>query len=276
MATISTLDQIIAGVQPPTYFAKPQTSVPNAHLLSYWAVSGIPGPGTFNTTLAGGTYSSSGGLVTGMLPRSDPPTGVNAYINRLSCGLTPFNNQGAIYICDRLWDNGGINVGITTSQTVNSPTWPARDANGATAGASIMMGLEVQVATTGTVAPTLSISYTNSFGTSGRTASTVDSGLIVASPVATFYRIAWHSGDAGVQSIQSLTFGGTVWTGGTVNLVAYRIITMLPCQLSIGSSSQDCVTGGLPRVYNGTVPFILIVAGGSSTGLTGMYQEVQI
>lgn len=276
MATITTLDQIIAGVQPMQYFGKPQSATSNNVPFSFWGIGpGNPGAGTFNTTLAGGTYSSTGGIVAGQIPHTDPAAGINSYVNHFSAVLPAFGNPGFLLLCDRLWDNGGINVNSASAQTINSPTWPARDSAGLSTGTGILVGLEVSATTASTGTPTVGISYTNSFGTAGRSAGGTDT-LIAASSPGFFYRLGWHSGDAGVQSIQSLTFGGTLWTSGTVNLVAYRVITSIACPVTGASFTQDCVTGGLPRVFNGSVPFVMYFGGAVTVGLSGIYQEVQI
>ena len=54
---------------------------------------------------------------------------------------------GAIVLVDRIWHNSGLSATITTSQTVNSNAWPARDDNESTNGEGVLVGMEVHAAT---------------------------------------------------------------------------------------------------------------------------------
>jgi hypothetical protein len=163
-------------------------------------------------------------------------------------------NGGSIILADRLWHNSGIVVTTTTAQTINSVAWPARDKNGATLGEGVYIGLEVSTAT-GAGASVISISYTNSAGTAGRTGTAIP--LYAATSVAgSFYIFGLQAGDTGVRSVQ--TYTSTVsMTSGVVHLVAFRYLSVLPLVAAAVPSISDAVTGGLPREYDTTVPFLL-------------------
>src|SRR5215471_6060570 len=125
---IVNLNGAVAGLQPPitsarTYVTPPQTKAIDTFFL---------GGGTPDTTLNGVVLSSTGGVVAGQIFHMDPPGGTNAYLARFeaSAATVPFYAA----ICDRLWHNGGITITSTSAQTIMSPTWPARDNNGATSG----------------------------------------------------------------------------------------------------------------------------------------------
>jgi hypothetical protein len=273
---ITTMDGVIAGQQPPQHFAKAYlaNSATNSRYQSLWGIAGAPGVGTYNTTLNGGTYSSSGGLVGGQLPHTDPGAGVNSYLSRLAVfGLPSGGSTSAIEVllCDRLWDNGGINVTITTAQSITSPTWPARDINGATLGSGVLLAVEVSAAV-GAGTPTLTLSYTNSAGTSGRTGTNTEV-TAASAAAAAWYPIGLQAGDIGVQSVQSLTLSAT-WTSGTINVVAYRV---LAATWANSSAAIDCITGGFPRLYNGVVPFLIArqQVNGNFQLITGSYTETQ-
>lgn len=254
---ITSLDDIIAGVKTPQFFSKnvvPASGSPAAgRNYSYWSISGIPGPGSFDTTLAGVALSSTSGLVNGQIPYYNATATKQMHLAR-AVGIC--SSSGIVMICDRLWHNGGLSVTSTSAQTVNSATWPARDNNGSTNGEGILVGLEVSVAT-GTGTPTITLGYTNSAGTSGRTATGI---LTVASSsvAGTFYPIGLQAGDRGVRSIQTVTFNASM-TSGTVNLVAYRVLAMLEQPVNNLGTSIDALTGGLPKLYDGTVPYIMAI-----------------
>ena len=138
-------------------------------------------------------------------------------------------------VFDLLWINSGIAVTTTTAQTVTSATLPPRDINGGSSGAGCMIGLLVTTATTnGAAISTSTIDYTNSVGTSGRTATLVAVAGSQIPATAVAGTIVWFSlqaGDTGVQSIESVTLA-TSLGGGAVSLIIARLIAMFPSSLA--------------------------------------------
>lgn len=250
---IQTVDGVIAGLQAPRPFAKAVGGTMVAgRPISYWGVGGRPAAGSWDNTLNGVTLSSSSSNVAGQLPFSDPASG-NTYLARFQGQATI---AGCLMLCDRLWHNGGINITSTSPQAITTPTWPLRDENGASSGKGVYVGVEVSAAV-GAGTPTLTLGYTNSDGTAGRTGTNVLA--TAASPVAnTFYEIGLQSGDVGVRSVESFTLSAT-WTSGTINLVAYRILAMLELTGAQTPNAIDAITGGFPRMYNGSVPFFMFI-----------------
>lgn len=250
---ITTLDGAIAGMQWPRYIAKAITPTMVAgRPQSLWGLGGNPGAGTYNTTLNGVALSSSSTPVTGQINFTDPGAG-NSYLARFQGSATI---SGTLLLCDRLWHNGGYTATLITAQSSTTPTWPARDANGATNGDGVLLGLEVSAAA-GAAAPTITVSYTNQAGTSGKTAT--NSFATAASPTAgAFYPIGLAAGDTGVRSVQSLTLSVS-WVSGTINLVAYRPLAALEITAANVPNAIDAITAGFPRLYNGTVPFLIFI-----------------
>lgn len=250
---ITTLDGVIAGAQWPRYFAKAITpTLVAGKPQSLWGLGGNPGAGAFDTTLNGVTLSSTAALVNGQIPFTDPVAG-NTYLARLQAAATI---GGTLLLCDRIWHNGGFTITSTTAQSIVSPTWPARDVAGATLGDGFMVGLEVSAAC-GAAAPTLTLGYTNSEGTASRTATNYFA--TANSPVAgSFFPFGLQAGDDGVRSIQSLTLSVS-WVSGTINLVAYRVLAALELPNNATPNAIDAVTSGFPRMFNGTVPFLIFI-----------------
>jgi hypothetical protein len=165
-----------------------------------------------------------------------------------------------VFIDDYLWVNNGIAVATTTAQTVNSVAWPARDNFETANGDGIQVALLVTTVTTnGAAVTTITMSYTNSVGVAGRTA-TMPS-FPATAVVGTFVPFLLQSGDKGVRSIQSITLGTTLATGN-VALVAFNQILQAFIPLAAFSGKADLGTRGrglpnrcclIPRVMtNGT------------------------
>lgn len=257
---ITTLDGAIAGFQPTRFFHKAITpTLVVGKPQSLWGLGGIPGAGAFDTTLNGVALSSTSALVNGQLPYYDPVS--NAYLARFA-GMAV--NGGKLLLCDRLWHNGGYTITSTSAQNSTTPSWPARDNAGSANGDGVLLGLEIS-SVAGAAAPTITVGYTNSAGTASHSA-----GFTFAtanSPAAgSFFPISLQAGDVGVRSMQSITLS-TSWLSGTMNMVAYRVLAAL--DLGAGSyfgNAIDLVTGGMPQLYNGTVPFLIFIPANTTAG----------
>lgn len=254
---ITTLDGALAGMRPPEFISKAASGTLTAgRPFSPFYTAGIPAAAAAPSPgIAGAALTSYAGQI------PIPAASNNTHLARFSG--THSTQAGVLLLCDRLWHNSGISVTTTTAQTVNSVTWPARDQNGATTGAGVYIGLEI-VTATGAGAATPSISYTNSAGTAGRTSTTVDT-YTASSPIGFFYRLGLQSGDAGVQSIQSVTLGVSM-TSGSVSLVAYRILASLELPAAGIPNAVDALSSGMPRLYDNTVPFLLFIPQTTTTG----------
>lgn len=248
---ITTLDGIIAGMRPPEDFLKVGATMEAAGVHhSYFYTSGRPGaavapsPGMAGAALT--TYS-------GQIPFVNPGSG-NSYLARLAASAS---SACALLLVDRLWHNSGIAVTTTTAQTINSVAWPARDRDASTNGENVLVGIEVSTATTNAGAVTnTTMSYTNQAGTATRTGTI---GSFPATAVAgTFVPFQLNAGDTGVRSIQTITLG-TSYGGGTIHLVAYRILARLELPVANTGNAQDAVACGFPRLYDNTVPQLLIL-----------------
>lgn len=250
---ITTLDGTIAGMQWPRYFTKAATPTMVAgRPQSLWGLAGSPGSGAYDTTLNGVALSSSSSQVSGQINYVDPVAG-NTYLARLQASATV---AGTLLLCDRLWHNGGYTITSTSAQASTTPTWPTRDAYGATNGDGVLLGLEVS-ATAGAATPTITISYTNQTGTAGRSGTNT----FVTTSGATagaFYPVGLAAGDTGVRSVQSLTLNAS-WLSGTINLVAYRPIAALELTSANTPNAIDSITAGFPRLFNGSVPFLVFI-----------------
>lgn len=258
---ITGIDQLIAGMQFPRFFTKAVTpTLVAGRPHSLWYLGGNPAAGSMNTVTSGGVaLSSTSAQVDGQIHFTDPAAG-NAYLARLQAMAT---QAGTLLLCDRLWHgayqtttSAAIVVTSTSAQTIGSVAFPARDVNGSTDGEGVYLGVEVYAAT-GSGTPTLTLGYTNSAGTGDRSATNITP-TVATSAIGAFHFIGLQAGDTGVRSVQTITLSAT-WTSGNIGVVAYRPLAALELTSSNIPNAIDAVTGGMPRLFNGTVPFFVFI-----------------
>lgn len=203
---------------------------------------GTPG---INGRVTDGTVAADFGSV----PIRNPAVGAN-YLTEVTMGSSV--NHAHLFF-DLLWVNSGIVVTTTTAQAIVSPTLPARDVNGTTNGEGCMIGLLFTAATTNAaVISNSTVSYTNSDGTAGRTAtlSAIAGSQIPATP--TIGTIVWfnlQAGDKGVRSIQSVTLATSLATG-SVSLLIARDLAMIGTTNANQLTQKKLSEPGI-RLFNG-------------------------
>jgi hypothetical protein len=110
---ITTLDGLLAGMQPPREVIKSATPTLVAgrpHSLFY--LPGIPGAAVAPTPGMSGEALTT---YAGQLPFSNPASGMT-YLARLAAAATI---PGQLILCDRLWHNSGINVTLPNGNCNN-------------------------------------------------------------------------------------------------------------------------------------------------------------
>lgn len=261
---ITTYAGIMNGLVQPVYVNKALAtdSAATPYLsLTAWG-SGV-NAGTYDTTNAGTTLSSTSAQVAGQFRHIDAPSGSNSYVAVVKALITTGSRGSLVHLCDRLWHSGGYSNTTTTAQTVSSPTWPARDAAGATSGDGVMILFEIRAALGAAPTSSITITYTNQSGVGSRTG-TIILPATVSQSVNVTYFFGLQSGDTGVQSVQSITLGSSL-VSGTWGLVAVRVLATVPVSANKRGFKEDGFTLGLPRLYNGVVPFLLLT-GNSNSG----------
>lgn len=207
-----------------------------------WA-TGSPG---VNGRVTDGTTSGDFGCI----PIPNPATGAN-YITELQMAASV--NHSHLFF-DVLWVNTGLSITTTTAQSITTPTLPARDINGTTNGEGCMIAILCTAAVgLAATASNATVSYTNSAGTSGRTATLT--GIVGSQAPATpvVGTIIWFNlaaGDKGVRSIESITLG-TSWVSGTISLMICRDIATVGTTIPNVSAQKVIGSPGI-RLYNGT------------------------
>lgn len=261
---LTTMAGVNAGLLPVTPYARGGLTPTGNKSYSFWAGgSGFPPAAVaIAVGLSGAALTAP---VQGQLPIVNPPSG-EIVLARWTYHAN--GSASSALLVDRLWHNSGINLTITSAQTITSAAWPARDKNQSTSGDGVFIALEVQTIT-GAGVPVATISYTNSAGTAGRTATTINA-LAASTPAGQFFIFALQDGDLGVRSIESFTLSAT-WTSGAISLVAFRVIAMIPAGSSTGipnamrtESVEDVVTLCAPRIWDSSVPHLVVNTTGSA------------
>ena len=226
-----------------------------ADTAGYWYCTskdpGFPGawsPGTpgINGRVTDGTQTADYGCI----PIPNPSVGAN-YLTEIQMAAS-INHSHLFF--DVLWVNSGIAVTTTTAQAIATPTLPARDTNGQTNGEGCMIALLTTTANTNAAAIANStVTYTNSQGVTGRTAtlSAVAGSQITATPVIgtiTWFNLA--AGDTGVKSIEAITLN-TSLGAGAVSLMICRDIATIGTTIANVSAQKVIGAPGI-RLYNGT------------------------
>lgn len=257
---ITTVDGIVAGFRPPEEFLKVGGTMEAAGVMhSLFYTSGRPGAATAPSPGLNGAHLTS---YAGQIPFSNPVSA--AYLAMLEATAT---TNGTLLVCDRLWHNSGYTATTTAAENTTFGTLEARDANAATLGDGVMLGIEVSTATTNAGAITnMTASYTNSAGTAGQTATIASFPITAAAGTFIPFRLA--AGDRGVRSVQSLTKGTSLVTG-TVHLVCYRVLARIGLLANV-LQTKDWQQLGLPQLFANTVPFLLWVPSATTaTTITG-------
>lgn len=257
---ITTLDQAVAGARAPESIFKVGTAAAAAgrhHSLFYAAgrpgAAAAPSPGINGAALT--SYA-------GQIPFTNPSGGALSYLLKLAMsGAT----AGQILLLDRLWHNSGLNLTLTTPQVIVPAAIPARDRDGLANGTDILAGLEFSAAG-GAGTPTVTLTYTDEANNVGQTANFVGT---ASPPAGTMFLWPLAAGDLGVRAVTQYQQSAT-WTSGTAHIVLFRILAMLDLTSANIGNAIDAVTGGFPKLYDNTVPFIVVIPSATTaTNYTG-------
>ena len=174
---------------------------------------------------------------------------------------------GSLIIADRLSHQGGLSGIVTTAQTTNLPTAALTRY---TTGEGVMLGLSVYTAV-GATATTVTASYTNSDGTSGRTTPAVAfGGTNFGTAAGRLILLPLQSGDRGVRSVESVTVAATTGTAGNFGVVLFKPLVSInvDCADQYSSTPSDMISGRLaglaPEVLDGACLFGICITNAAS------------
>ena len=254
---ITTRDGLIAamGAGQGAQFMKPQISSAGGAFYCLFRVSGAPGAAAIPATASGNTCdrTTAGALLI-------PFPSATTYLTTFEASCTV---PGVLRLSDRLVETGALSFITTTAQTINSVALPAR----ATTALDVELWFEVH-ATGGAVAsPTVTCTYTNQSGISGRTA-VLDGGLptSVGTQMQRSYPLSLQSGDTGVQSVQSFTSTTSTGAAGACGIVLRRRIAMGTVVAANLGFNEGYAETGLEKIPDLACLELLWLATGGNTG----------
>lgn len=262
---ITTRDGLIAALAAAQEidFVKAGSAMTAGRYLSMFRMTGRPGAAGTPSTVAGNACSSA---TVGAIPFTNPSGSLVSYLAQLTVSAS---NQGSMVIYDRLVETALLSANVATAQTVGSAALPTR----VTGGAGVALWLEVYTATGATASGTVTASYTNSAGVSGRTA-TLIGGLPASAAANTMIPFALQAGDTGVQSVQTVTIATATGTAGSVG------ITLLQRIAEVGLLANFAAAAGyadlaLPQVKNDACLAMMCLSSGTVSTLVGSLSVAQ-
>lgn len=221
--------------------------------------AGVPGawvPGTPGLNGAATDCSSTSGAATMGAPYIQNPSSGNLFLSNIGIYSSA---TVTLALVDIIWYNTGIVVTTTTAQNITLPTLPNRDLYGSNTGTGWNAALYVTTATTnGSAVTNTTLSYTDSDGNSGNTA-TIPS-FPATAVVGTWVPFYLAAGDRGIQNIASITLG-TSYVTGAVSLVLYKVLATVP--QSGGTSFINLTDPGV-NLYNGTCTWLTVTENGTT------------
>lgn len=265
---ITTLDGAVAGAQPTVPYIKTGITMAAVGAMRGYTpryANGNPGPAT--APAAG--ISGEGIIGPGNQIRRVNPSSGNAYLHGLDmCS----SGVGSLWLIDRLWQNSALSVTATTAQAISlAEALPPRDRTGTVNGVDVLAAMEWS-ATGGAGTPTVTLTYTNQDGATGRTATLTG---VTTPPVGTFEIFAPTASNGGVRTPTSFIQSATR-TSGTMHLVLFRKLASLRCSLANVGDAVDFLTGYSQKIYDDScLDFVWFPAATTAVNFVGGYTETQ-
>ena len=209
------------------------TSPIAGRLASLWTYNKSPGgEGAVPTTVAIPDNTTRGGLL-----QTDAGGGREKWLLGAEAASV---TAGTLIVYDRLLHIGSLSGTTTTAQTVGGTL--TRNTGGV--GNQIWVEIYGIIGTTGT---TITASYTNQAGTSGRTSKAASIGATNNREVTRIIPIPLADGDTGVQAVASVTVLATTGTAGNFGVTIARPLMTMPMPVSGCGTVRDLIAG-LPSI----------------------------
>ena len=224
-----------------------------------WYQTGLTGAGVAPTGgLNGANFT---GPLAGAIATPTAVSGATSYLGKWTAVAA--SGVGHLWLVDKLWGNVPV-VTTTGAQAIAQPILPSRDETAATVGGGVLLALEVSSTTGNAGAITnTTVSYTNSLGTAGRTATLAS--FPITGVTGTWVAFSLAAGDVGVRSVQSITLG-TSYVSGAVHLVAFRVVASMPIPNSNVGNSLDVFGLNMPAVWDASALQLVYYCTGTTVG----------
>jgi hypothetical protein len=150
------------------------------------------------------------------------------------------DGMSGLWIIDKLNHQGGLSG--TDTSAPNTTNFPTSSLTRYTDGVGVMIGITVN-GQIGVTSQTITCSYTNQSGTSGRTSQPVQIGGTNFREANVVIMPDLQSGDYGVRSVESSTLSGSTGTVGSFGFFLFKPLALIPCVPGL-MTSWDAVLGG--------------------------------
>ena len=251
---IASFDQAIAAAK--QYLSVAKTAVRPSIAASWFSVfdlAGNPGAGVLaGTSTAAGVVPTD---ATAGCPTIDA-FGASAlgYLWQLEYGCSV---ACRLKLFDMVFKAGAYAFNAAQALT-GQPSYASRMPGGSYSDTQIW--IEAVTAFTGNL--TVTITYTNQSGVTGRTA-TLTTGTALT--VGRLMQVPLQAGDTGVQAITNVA--GTVSTAGTFNVLVLRPLWSGRCRTANDGDVHDFTKTGMPQVFADSALFLAVAADSTSTGI---------
>lgn len=233
----------------------------SGRLHSMWVFDGIPGNGAIPTSAAIPDNSTAGGFA-----QADPGGSRQKWLYSFGS----FNQfLSTVMLYDRLLHIGGLSGTSTAAQTVQgttpSPALTRYNTNSTCIGNQIMVEIYTQV---GNTATTITASYTNQDGTTGRTTVAQTFGGSNNNTQSRAFILPLQSGDTGVQAVKEVTLAATTGTAGNFGVTIIRPLAVSGTPTPGVSVFRDFTVGlpGIPEIKTDACLSLLYMAGQGTAG----------
>jgi hypothetical protein len=211
------------------------------------------------------TVAGSGGHIPTDVPPGYPTIvagagGTTLYLARMD----GFSTQtGTLFIYDRIFAASGFSGTVTSAQTITAPP-SLPSARAPNSGDGLEIFLESYTAT-GSTASNVTVQYTNSAGTAGR--STVLETFTNIFPINRLQKLRYQDGDTGVQSIQSVTLSASTLTAGNFGVILAKRKATLAVPAINTAYTLDFASLGLPSVTSDAALMFVNYGANATTGV---------
>ena len=251
---IASFDQAIAAAK--QYLSVAKTAVRPSIAASWFSVfdlAGNPGAGVLAGT------STAAGVVPTDATAGCPTIGAFGasalgYLWQLEYGCSV---ACRLKLFDMVFKAGAYAFNAAQALT-GQPSYASRMPGGSYSDTQIW--IEAVTAFTGNL--TVTITYTNQSGVTGRTA-TLATGTALT--VGRLMQVPLQAGDTGVQEITNVA--GTVATAGTFNVLVLRPLWSGRCRTANDGDVHDFTKTGMPQVFADSALFLAVAADSTSTGI---------
>ena len=258
---ITTLDQLIASATQEVRIIKTASMTTVANIpFTPFAQAGNPGAGTLagSSTAVGAVPTDA---TAGFPVISAFGGGATGYINRVTFGSTV---ACRLILFDMLWKGGSY--AFNASVAVTPPSFASRVVNTDYAGLEIWF----EQVTAATGIQSVTVTYTNQAGTTGRTTGAVSQGT--AGIIGRMTQMPLQAGDSGVQAVTNVV--GTVATAGTFNVLVMRRLWAGRCRVVNDGGVHDMLSTGLPQIFADSALYLVVQADSTSSGVPEVMCEI--